>query len=132
MQMFSAGVAYDWRTVALILTLTPPLMALTVTLQIIIAAMTRSFKEALTWLGLLPVLPAGTSFVLVFSPVAGDLRLMFVPVLSQTVLLGQVMRGEQPAALAIVVAGISTLMTSVLLLRFAAGLFDREEIVFGA
>jgi len=46
-----------------------PLMMFAVGVQFVMATMTRSFKEAQTYLGLLPLIPAIPGMVLVFAPV---------------------------------------------------------------
>jgi sodium transport system permease protein len=129
-QLFGGGPGYGARTAILLFLVAQPLMALTVTVQIIIAAMTRSFKEALTWLGLLPIVPAAASFALVFVPVTAQGGLMVVPGVAQTVLFGTIVRGQVPSLLYVALASLSTLLLAAALLRFAARLFEREEIIF--
>ena len=129
--LFSPGSHFGPATVATFVVVCLPLMAFTVAVQIIIAALTRSFKEAQTWLGLLPLLPAAPGLAMVFAPVRAGLLTMLPPVFSQTVVLGQIVRGEPVSlGLALLSAG-ATLVAAALLLRFAAHLFEREEMIFG-
>ncbi|MBT7537894.1 MAG: ABC transporter permease, partial [Gammaproteobacteria bacterium] len=58
----------DIATMLMILIAALPLMTLAVAIQIIVAVGTKSFKEAQTYLGLLPLVPAIPGMVLVFSP----------------------------------------------------------------
>lgn len=128
---FTAGSGLGPATVALFFLIALPLMALTVAVQIIIAAMTRSFKEAQTWLGLLPLIPATPGMVLVFLPVHGQLWMMLLPLFSQTVIMGEVVRGGTVPATHIAISALFTLAAAYGLLRWAAKLFDSEEMVFG-
>lgn len=129
--MFSRGNGFGLGTVAYFMAVGVPLMAFTVAIQIIIAALTRSFKEAQTWLGLLPLLPAVPGLAMVFVPVRAAWWSMAVPVFSQTVTMQLAVRGEPVSAAHLALSAIATLAAAVLLLRWAARLFEREEMVFG-
>lgn len=129
---FTPGTGYGPGTAVRLFLVAVPLMAFTVAVQIIIAALTRSFKEAQTWLGLLPLVPAVPGLVMVFMPVQGKLWMMLVPVLGQTVIMGQAVRAEAVEPLHHAAAAAATLLAAALLLRWAARLFEREEMVFGA
>ncbi len=128
---FTPGTGFGLATALHLFAIAVPLMAFTVAVQIIIAALTRSFKEAQTWLGLLPLAPALPGLVMVFMPVQGKLWMMLIPVLSQTVVMGQAVRGTPVPPLHYGVAAAATLFAAWLLLRWAARLFEREEILFG-
>ncbi len=108
-----------------------PMMILATAVQIVIAAVTRSFKEAQTYLGLLPLVPAMAGLALVFVPVQPSLWLMAVPVFGETVLMGRVLRGEDLGLDMIGVALAANVAVGVLLTWLAARLYDREELLFG-
>jgi sodium transport system permease protein len=128
---FSEGTGF-FITTALHLSITAvPLMAFTVGIQMIIASLTRSFKEAQTWLGLLPIGPAIPGLAMVFLPVGGKLWMMLVPVLSQVVLMGEIVRGS-PVSLGFeLTAAATTLVAAAGLLAIAGKLYERDEIIFG-
>jgi sodium transport system permease protein len=119
-------------TILSIVIVTLPLMAAAVAVQFIIATTTRSFKEAQTYLGLLPLVPAIPGMVLVFAPVQAHTWMMMIPTFSQTLLLGQFFRGEllDPSHLAISMG--TTLLFAAVLLVLAIRLYDREELIFGS
>ena len=115
-----------------ILVLTLPLMMAAVAVQFIIATVTRSFKEAQTYLGLLPLVPALPAMLLVFAPLKIQIWMMTMPILSQTLLIGQVLR-QDPVSF--VHAGISMLTTMAIagaLVVVAIRLYEREELIFGS
>jgi sodium transport system permease protein len=108
-----------------------PLMMLAVGVQVIIATVTRSFKEAQTYLGLLPLIPAMPGLALVFVPLQPKTWMMAVPGFSQTLLFGQYVRGEAVSALHIGVSAAVTAAVALLLVYGCARLYEREELIFG-
>lgn len=121
----------DAVTIALVLITAFPLMMFAVAIQIIVAIGTKSFKEAQTYLGLLPLVPAIPGMVLVFSPVQAQNWMMAVPTFGQTLIFGRLVRGESVEILNIVTATSVTLAASVLLLILAARLYEKESLIFG-
>ena len=114
-----------------VLMLTGPLVIFAVAVQTIIATVTRSFKQALTCLGFLPLIPGLPGLVLVFVSVEAENWMMTLPTFGQTVLLGQLIRGEAVDGMHMTIAGASTVAATALLLLIAARLYDREELIFG-
>jgi len=108
-----------------------PLMLVAVAVQFLIATMTRSFKEAQTYLGLLPLVPALPGMVLVFAPVKAHVWMMAIPAFSQTLLLGEVMRGEALDLIHLGISVVSTTLCAAAIVYIVARLYEREELVFG-
>jgi sodium transport system permease protein len=107
-----------------------PLALFAVSVQLVIAAMTRSFKEAQTYLGLLPLVPAIAGMVMVFTPVELHALLAAIPTFGQTLLMGEVIRGETLSWALVAVSALATLTITALLLAFAFRLYEREQILF--
>ena len=122
---------FDMATVIKITGLTLPLMMVAVGVQFIIATLTRSFKEAQTYLGLLPLVPAIPGMVLVFAPVHAQSWMMAIPTFSQTLLLGRFVRGDDVALLDAVISMSSSMIVALILIAFAARLYEREKLIFG-
>lgn len=108
-----------------------PLMALAVTVQMSIAAVTRSAKEAQIYLGLLPIVPLIPGMAMVFAPVPPSLATALIPVFGQLTLFGELIRGEGVPLGPALVASAVTLLVAVLVFTAAARLFGRERVVFG-
>ncbi len=123
--------AFGIMTVLGILLITFPLMAAAVGVQFVIATVTKSFKEAQTYLGLLPLVPAIPGMLLVFAPVHIHGWMMAVPTFSQTLLLGQLLRGETVSMVHVAVSMATTLALTAVLVTFAARLYEREALIFG-
>jgi sodium transport system permease protein len=107
-----------------------PLALFAVASQLIIAAVTRSLKEAQTYLGLLPLVPAIAGMLLVFAPVELHSILAAIPTFGQTVLMGQVIRSETMSWAMISISAFATLAVTLLLLALAFRLYEREQILF--
>ena len=111
--------------------MTLPLMMVAVGVQFIIATVTRSFKEAQTYLGLLPLVPAIPGMVLVFAPVQAKAWMMTIPAFSQTLLLGALVRGEELLVADVLMSMSSSLLAALALIAISARLYEREKLTFG-
>lgn len=108
-----------------------PMVILASALQMIIASFTRSFKEAQTYVGILPLVPALPGIGLAFLPVKATVWTMLIPTFGQQLLINQMMRGEQVDPQNILISTISTLVISLLLTYMAILLYQKERIAIG-
>ena len=95
----------------------------------VVAAFTRSFKEAQTWLSVVLFVPMIPTFVILFLPFQTATWMMFVPSLSQGALVNQVIRGEDLALANIALSWVTTLAYGVGLGMVAARLYRREAVL---
>jgi len=106
-----------------------PLVPLGASLMTIVAAFTRSYREAQTYLGLVllvPTLPLVFAGMLGWRPTIG---LMAVPSLSQHFLITSLLRDEPVSALFLAVSVIVTLAAGAALMLVAGRLYDREALL---
>ncbi len=129
---FGVNINPDVFVFVKILLISIPMMVFAVTVQIIIATVTRSFKETQTYLGLLPLIPSVPGMVLVFVAVSPHLWIMTIPFFSQVVLIGQLVRGDPVSMANAAVSVGSTLLLSVAMLFLAGRLYSREQLLFSA
>ncbi len=115
---------------ALVVSVCLPLVVLAAATQLLISAVTRSVKEAQTYLGLLPLVPGLAGMVLALAPVHAQLVLAAIPTFGQTLLMGQLVRSEAVSAAFIGVTAVATLTAVALLLLLGFRLYEREEILF--
>ena len=115
---------------ALIFGLCVPIMMLAVAIQIIIATVSKSFKETQTLLGLLPLLPSLPGMIMVFVPLQVKTWMMLVPTYGQTLLISQIVRGDRPATGDVLLASAATILFSGVLCWLAARLYCREQVAF--
>ena len=95
----------------------------------VVASFTRTYKEAQSWLGivlLVPTVPIAIASVLAVRPQA---LLMFVPSLSQHLLIQGLIRGEPLPAAWATLAAVSCLALGIALAWLAGRLYRREAIL---
>jgi sodium transport system permease protein len=120
----------DPLALAVIFFIVLPIAVLATALQTIIAAFSRTVKEAQSYLGLLPLLPAAPGLLLAFSPLEAELWTMLIPTFGQQLLINQLMRGESVSLLNVLVSVIVTLLVGAALSWVAVRLFGREDVLF--
>ncbi|HKS88907.1 MAG TPA: ABC transporter permease subunit [Stellaceae bacterium] len=114
----------------LIVSVCLPLIVLAAATQLLISAVTRSMKEAQTYLGLLPLIPGIAGMVLAFAPVGARPLLAVIPTFGQTLLMGQLVRSEAISAMFVGITAVATLGVTALLLALGFRLYEREAILF--
>ena len=106
-----------------------PLVPLGAALMTIVAAFTRSYREAQTYLGLvllIPTLPLVLASMLGLQPTA---RLMAVPSLSQHFLITSLLRDEPVSGGYLALSVAVTLAVGAALMLVAGKLYDREALL---
>jgi sodium transport system permease protein len=106
-----------------------PLVPVGAALMTIVAAFTRSYREAQTWLGLVLLVP---TLPLVFAGVLGlrpQLATMAVPSLGQHFLITSLLREEPLPAGYVALSVLATLALGALLIALAARLYRREALL---
>jgi len=107
-----------------------PLMALAVALQVNIAIISRSMKEAQIYLGLLPLVPALPGMILVFSPMRPSETVASIPLLGHLSLFHQLIAGDPAAMSQLALASATCLLLATLMFWRAARLFQSEKMLF--
>ncbi|MDH4108924.1 MAG: ABC transporter permease [Gammaproteobacteria bacterium] len=106
-----------------------PFALLGAALMTMVASFTRSYKEAQTWLTIViltPTLPILVVSILMLRPSTG---LMFIPSLSQHLLLVELIRNEPLQMLDVAVSVSGTLALGVLVTWICARLYRREGLL---
>jgi sodium transport system permease protein len=112
-----------------IIALTLPLIPLLAAAMTLVAAWTRSAREAQAWLGVLQLVP---TLPLVFASLlnlGASLPLMLVPSLSQHLLITRLLRGEPLPAWHVAVSAGSCLAAGALLAVLTARIYRRESLL---
>ncbi len=108
-----------------------PVVLLAAALQMVVAAFTRSFKEAQTYLGFLPLIGGLPSAFLAFLPVRTTLVTSAIPTFGQSLLINQLLRGEVVQVAHMWIASGTTLVLALLFTALSVRLYQREQILFG-
>jgi sodium transport system permease protein len=107
-----------------------PIVVLAGATQLLISAITRSMKEAQTYLGLLPLVPGLAGIALALTPVHAQPLLALIPTFGQTLLMGQLVRSEAVSWAFGGITAVATLTTTALVLLLGFRLYEREAILF--
>jgi sodium transport system permease protein len=99
--------------------------------QMLVSTYARSFKEAQTYLQLLLLLPMIPGMVLALSPIQGQPWMFTLPVFSQQLLVGEVMRGQPVGVLPFLLGALGCAATAALCLALTTRLLGQERIIFG-
>lgn len=121
----------DARALASIYILVLPEVVLASCMQMLVATFTRSFKEAQTYLGFLPLIIGLPSMFLSFTPVKSQVINMLAPTYGQSILINQILRGETVSSQYVLIATVSTLVVAMVFLLISIRLYQREQVLFG-
>jgi sodium transport system permease protein len=108
-----------------------PVTLFAAALQMLVATFARTFKEGQTYAGLLALVPMVPGLLLMFAPGKAALWMMGIPVLSQTLLMNDVLRGELAGPLWFLLAGLSAAALGGVCLALTTRLLASERVVFG-
>jgi sodium transport system permease protein len=108
-----------------------PLCLFTAALQATVATMSRSFKEAQSYMGVLMLGPMLPGLVASLYPIGSTLWLNGVPLLGSFLLLSDTLSGRPPRAAEFLTSAAVSFALTVGLLRVTTRLFRSEHIIFG-
>ena len=105
-----------------------PLTAMAAAVQMILATFARSFKEAQTQLSFVMVVLVIPGTVLSIVPVKARAWMMLIPAFSEQLLIGKMIRGDEVAALLVVICMITTSIFACAGLLLATRLYRGERV----
>ena len=129
LEQFGMSVNFGPLVVLKVVLFVLPLIPLGAALMTIVAAFTRSYREAQTYLGLVLLVP---TLPLVFAGMLGlrpTTALMAIPSLSQHFLITSLLRDEPVSALFLAISVVVTLAVGGALMMVAGRLYDREALL---
>jgi sodium transport system permease protein len=122
-------VNFGWHTALIAFLLTLPFCLLIAAILTVVASFTRTYKEAQTWLSFIFILPMIPVFALIMFPAEPSLWMMFVPALSQDVLVTSLIKGAALSAEFVAISVMSTFILGLLLAWLASWLYRREKVL---
>lgn len=129
LEEFGMSVTLGPAAALLMIALVSPLILFGAALMTVVASFTRSFREAQSYLGFvisIPTLPLAFVGVLGLAP---SPALYAVPSLGQHFLLTQVLRGEVPSLIEVLISAGVSLLLGAALAWWAGRLYQRESIL---
>ncbi len=122
--------APDNLTMLLIFLIAIPMMALAVTVQISIAAFTRSMKEAQIYLGLLPLLPAFPGIAVTMAPLDPNGWFGALPIVGQMSAFANLVAGVPINPGHVLTSALTTFLLAALCFSWSSRLYQREKLFF--
>ncbi len=120
----------DWNLAARFWYITAPVALVAAALLTTIAAFAKSFREAQSYMSMIILIPMLPSLWLFINPVKAETWMMWIPLLSQNLLVNQHIRAESVPVLWEVISIVSTLALGLLLAISAARLYQRSKLIF--
>lgn len=108
-----------------------PLTLFASALQMLLALFSRTFKEAQTYVSLLSFIPMVPATFLLLHPIKSVTWMFLVPSLGQTLLIGDILRGEAGGATGFILAALGAALAAAICLAVTTRLLGSERIVFG-
>ncbi len=106
-----------------------PFILLGASLMTLVASFTKSYKEAQTWLSVVLIAPTLPILVVSILTLRPELELMFIPSLSQHLILVDMVKNEPLNGLHIAISVCSTLVFGAILTWVCARLYRREGLL---
>jgi sodium transport system permease protein len=82
-------------------------------------------------MGLVVIIPLIPSIIFMANPIRPDLWMMGIPLFSQNLLIGEIVRGEAAPLAWYALSVGSTLIIGLALAVIAANLYNRPKLIFG-
>ena len=113
-----------------ILAVIAPVAILAASLLTLLASFAKTYREAQSYSSLVIMIPLIPSLIFMTNPVKPETWMMSVPLFSQNVLIGEIVRGEIVSYLWYGLSFGSTLIIGLVLAVMAATLYNRPRLVF--
>ena len=123
--------ALTWQSAARLLAILLPLTFVGAALQMLVATFAHSFKEAQTYLNLFSLIPTLPAVLVIFRPFESATWMGAVPVLSQQMLVLDVVKMMPVSPGALALSWATSLGYAALALWAVERLFHRESIIYG-
>ncbi len=106
-----------------------PFVFVASSLLILVASFTKSYKEAQSYMGFIMMLPSMPLIFLAFLSPEASISNMWIPSLSQALIMIETLKGEPIAAPLIALSMVSSLCVAAVLSFIATKLYQREGIL---
>ncbi len=118
----------SWKAAALIGMIVAPVALLAATLQTIVAAFAKTYREALTYLQFLIIIPIIPSLLILLNPTKPVLTMYAAPLMGQSLLINELVRGDVLSVSHVLVAAAGTVVMSGVFALIAMRLYHRESL----
>ncbi len=124
------ALSLDFRVALLAFTLVAPVALLAAALLTILASFAKSFREAQSYMGMVILIPMVPSFWIMIDPTRTETWMTLVPLLSQNVLILELVRGEPVNMIWLALSLGTTTALALALAAIAGTLYNRPKLIF--
>ncbi len=119
-------------TLLRILVVISPVAILAAALLTLLASFAKSYREAQSYMGLVILIPMIPSLIFMANPIKAEFWMMGIPLFSQNLLIGEIIRGESAPVSWYALSLSSTLVIGLALAVMAATLYNRPRLIFSS
>jgi len=127
---FGIDLSLSIQSLAQILLIIAPVAILAASLLTVLAAFAKTYREAQSYMSLVVMIPLIPSIIFMANPIKPELLMMLVPLFSQNLLIGEIIRGDAIPLLWYAVSIGSTLVIGLALAVVAATLYNKPKLIF--
>jgi sodium transport system permease protein len=129
---FGMDLTLGLETLLKILVVISPVAILAAALLTLLASFAKSYREAQSYMGLVILIPMIPSLIFMANPLKAEAWMMNVPLFSQNILIGEIIRDESVSVAWYAMSTSSTLIIGLVLATMAATLYNRPKLIFGS
>jgi sodium transport system permease protein len=129
---FGMDLTLGLETLLKILLVVSPVAILAAALLTLLAAFAKSYREAQSYMGLVILIPMVPSLIFMANPVKAESWMMNIPLFSQNMLIGEIIRDKSVPLSWYAMSISSTLLVGLLLAIVAATLYNRPKLIFSS
>jgi len=127
---FGVDLSITTRSMVLILLVIAPVAILAASLLTLLAAFAKSYREAQSYMGLVVIIPLIPSIIFMSNPIRPETWMMSIPMFSQNLLIGEIIRGDAVSLAWYALSIASTLVIGLTLAVIAANLYNKPHLIF--
>ena len=129
---FGMDLTLGLATLLKILVVISPVAILAAALLTLLAAFAKSYREAQSYMGLVILIPMIPSLIFMANPVKAESWMMNVPLFSQNMLIGEIIRDQSVPLAWYTMSITSTLVIGFALAIIAASIYNRPKLIFSS
>jgi len=127
---FGVDLSITTHAMVLILFVIAPVAILAASLLTLLASFAKSYREAQSYMGLVVMVPLIPSIIFMSNPIRPDTWMMSIPLFSQNLLIGEIVRDEIVSPVWYAFSIGSTLLIGLALATVAANLYNKPRLIF--
>lgn len=129
---FGMDLTLGLETLLKILVVVSPVAILAAALLTLLASFAKSYREAQSYTGLVILIPMVPSLIFMANPVKAESWMMNVPLFSQNMLIGEIIRDQSVPLAWYTMSIASTLVIGLALAVIAASIYNSPKLIFSS